>query len=505
MRNLLASLPQHPAAYLLATLAGAANVFAFAPFGWFVIPVITVALLLWLIDAAAPRRAAKLAFVFGAAWFAAGNYWIFISLHVFGQAPVVLALVVMLCLFAIMGAYYGLFAYLLVRFAPRQPLARYLLFAPALWVLLEWMRGWFLSGYPWFALGYSQTDAWLGGGYAPVAGVFGVSWLVAVLAGAAWLLCFAPVREKIIGVVLLLLVPAGGYVLQDVQWTRTFGEPVSVAMMQGNIAQDQKWLPENQVPTMQRYWSMTEEHNEVDLIIWPEAAIPALYHQLDRAFYAQLEAELLNVDQRLLTGTLVHDYRDNVYFNSAVVLGAEERRFYHKRHLVPFGEYFPVPDFVRDWLRLMNLPYSDFETGEDGSALQINSDLHVAVMICYEAVFGEELITALPEANLLVNISNDGWFGRSIGPLQHFQISRMRAIETGRWLLRATNTGVTAVVDQRGNVIERLPQFETGVLRASVQPRQGVTPYVRYGNVLMVLIALFALLVAALIKGRESK
>ncbi|HEX7046439.1 MAG TPA: apolipoprotein N-acyltransferase [Gammaproteobacteria bacterium] len=504
MLNIVAPPTHNRSAYLIAALAGAANVFAFAPFGAFFIPMLTIALLLKLIGLATPKHAARLGFAFGAAWFAGGMYWLYISLHDFGQAPVLLAVIIMLCLIAIMAAYYALFAWLVARFAPRMPSVRLLLFVPALWTLLEWTRGWFLSGFPWFALGYAQTDNWLAG-YAPVAGVFGVSLVVMLLAGALALLTERGRVNRGVAIVMLLVVVAGGWLLQSVEWTRAAGEPVNVALMQGNVAQDKKWLPEMRVPTMQRYWRLTEESSGADLVIWPEAAIPALYWQLDEGFYRQVEDGLLSENQRLLTGTLVHELERDVYFNSAVVLGGDERRFYHKRHLVPFGEYFPVPDFVREWLRLMNLPYSDFETGTDGSALKISSSLSVAVMICYEAVFGEEVITALPEAELLVNISNDGWFGRSIGPLQHFQISRMRAIETGRWLLRATNTGVTAVVDHNGRVLERLPQFETAVLRADVQPREGATPYVRYGNVFVVLIALLLLAAGGLVAFRERR
>lgn len=497
MLNTFAPLAHNRSAYLIAALAGAANIFAFDPFGLFVIPFLTVAILLRLVALATPGRAAKIGFVFGAVWFAGGMYWLYISLHVFGEAPAILAVLLMLGLIAVMAAWYALFGWLVARFAPRNQTVRVLLFAPALWTLLEWIRGWFMSGFPWFSLGYSQTDTWLAG-FAPVAGVFGVSIIVVTIAGGVLLQFRSGRASRVTGFVVIVALVASGFVLEQVQWSQPTGERVSVALMQGNIRQDEKWLETSLVPTMQRYRSLTEEHPDVDLVVWPEAAIPALYHELDRAYYAPVEDELLDAEQRLLTGTLVRDFDRQVYFNSAVVLGGEERRLYNKRHLVPFGEYFPVPDFVRRWLRLMNLPYSDFETGTDGSALELSPGLSVAVMICYEAVFGDELITALPDADFLVNISNDGWFGRSIGPPQHFQIARMRAIETGRWLLRATNTGITAIVDQHGRVQDRLPSFETGVLRGHVQPLEGATPYVRFGNWLVVLLA-SALLVPGLV------
>jgi len=504
MLNTFAPLTHNRSAYLIAALAGAANVFAFEPFGLFVLPFLTVAILLRLAVLATPQRAAKLGFAFGATWFGGGMYWLYISLHVFGEAPAILAILLMLGLIAAMAAYYALFAWLVARFAPHGPVLRLLVFAPALWALLEWIRGWFLSGFPWFALGYSQTDSWLAG-FAPLSGVFGVSMVVVAIAGGVVLQFRSAHADRVAGLVAIAVLVAAGWAFEQLRWTQPAGEKISVALLQGNIRQDQKWLPESLMPTMERYWSMTEEQADADLVVWPEAAIPALYHQLDRAFYAQVEDELLNPQQRLLTGTLVRELDRNVYYNSAVVLGGDARRLYNKRHLVPFGEYFPVPDFVRRWLRLMNLPYSDFETGSDGRALKVSPELSVAMMICYEAVFGEELITALPDAQLLVNISNDGWFGRSIGPLQHFQVARMRAIETGRWLLRATNTGVTAIVDDHGQVRARLPQFEARVLRGDVQPMTGATPYVRFGNWLVVMLACVLLvpgLVSRFRKGR---
>src|SRR5690606_16071956 len=274
MLTRLAPLARHRTAYLIAALAGAANVFAFAPFGLFFLPILTVALLLVLAANAAPARAAKLGFVFGAAWFAGGMYWLYISIHDFGKAPAPLAIVIMLCLIAIMAAYYALFAWLTARFAPRAPAARLLLFAPALWALLEWIRGWFLSGFPWFALGYAQTDTWLAG-FAPLAGVFGVSLAVMLLAGALALLAERGRFNTACAIVVLLAVPAAGAMLGKVEWTQPSGEPLEVALVQGNVSQDRKWLPEERFPTMERYWRLTADSADADLVVWPEAAIPA--------------------------------------------------------------------------------------------------------------------------------------------------------------------------------------------------------------------------------------
>lgn len=486
-----------------AFLSGALMVLAFAPFNIHVLPVLLLAFLLWMTEGATPRRAAWRGFAFGAGLFGLGMQWLYISLHVYGKAPGVLALVLMLGLVAIMAAYYAAFAWLLNRFWPVADgvvaWRRNLLAAPALWVLLEWIRSWFLSGLPWFSLGYSQTDTWLAG-YAPVGGVFLVSLVLLVLAGSVRQAFTNSAITRFVSAVVVLVAVLGGYILNDVQWTKPTGETVKVALVQGNIPQDQKWLPGNRQSTIETYVALTREViDDADLIVWPEAAIPLLYSQLDDTLFTDIENEMLGSGQRLVTGVLVHEVPRDVYYNSAVVLGGEERRFYHKRHLVPFGEYFPVPDTVRNWLRLMNLPYSDFQPGEGDNTLRVDDNVTAAMLICYEAVFGNEALDAMPASGMIINISNDGWFGKSIGPKQHFQITRMRAMEAGRWLVRATNTGITAFVDPNGKVVSRLPAFETKAETRELELMQGSTPVVRWGSWLL-LVFIMVFLAASLVR-----
>lgn len=481
-----------------ALLSGVLLVLAFAPFDIVVLPVILVAFLLWLLEGVAPRAAAWRGFAFGFGLFGVGMHWLYISLHVYGKAPGILAVILMLGLVAIMAIYYATFAWLLNRFWPAAGEAgnwrRNLLAAPALWVLLEWLRSWFLSGFPWFSLGYSQVDTWLAA-YAPAGGVFLVSLVVLVLAGAVRMALRSGGVGRFVSASMILLVIFCGYLLDGIEWTQQAGKTIRVTVVQGNIPQDQKWLPENRRSTIETYMRLTRATvADSDLVIWPEAAIPMLYEYLDETLYREIEEELLAPDQRLLAGTLVRDEHD-VFYNSAVVLGGDERRFYHKRHLVPFGEYFPVPDSVRNWLRLMNLPYSDFEPGQGDNALRLDDDVTAAMLICYEAVFGAEALDAMPQAGFIINISNDGWFGRSIGPKQHFQIARMRAREAGRWLVRATNTGITAFIDQRGNVVSRLPTFQAEAETRALEIRNGATPVVKWnGWLLPVLLVLFLVL-----------
>lgn len=479
---------------LLALLAGVALVLAFAPFGIFPLAVLSLALLFWLWQNLSPRTAFITGWWFGVGLFGGGCWWIFISLNTFGHAPLWVSVPIMLGLVAILACYPGLVGYATARWLPPSGLLRYLVGLPALWTLSEWLRSWVLSGFPWLSVGYSQSDSMLAG-YAPVFGVFGMSLLVAVCAGILAALVFTGWRVRIVLAVGFVAIWVTGAGLRQADWTAPAGTPIQVALVQGNIPQQLKWQPEVLAQTEARYRKLIATHWQADLIVWPEAAIPALYHQVAVDYLTPLDTERRQHGAALLLGILDYNPAQNGYYNTVLKLGTEPV-FYRKRHLVPFGEYFPVPDFIRQWLRLMNLPYADFTSGANQQALLQANGISLGVSICYEIIFGAEIIRDLPAAELLVNVSNDAWFGESIGPHQHFQIARLRAMETGRYLLRATNTGITAIVRPDGTVANRLPQFEAGVLVGQAVPYGGATPYVRWGNWPVVLFA-GALAVAA--------
>ena len=459
---------------------GLAMPLGFAPFGLYPVTILGVTGLFALFETATPGEAARRGFAFGAGTFLAGTYWLYISIHIFGRAPVALAVFLMLGLVCIMGAYFALMGFVAKRWLwVSNGTLRCLLMLPALWVLVEWLRGFLFSGFPWLSLGYSQIDSPLGG-WAPLVGVYGVSAVAALSGGALLVLVRGPQRARAAAVVLALALWGGGYWSQGQAWTRPVGDPLKVSLVQGAVSQDLKWVREQLAPTMNLYRNLTMEHLGSDLIIWPEAAIPSLLHLVQdylRGVYRRAEAR----GSTVLLGMLREDPVTGEYENTLVVLG-DEQQVYAKRHLVPFGEYFPVPAFVREWMRLMSLPYSDTAPGDMRQPTLRAANQQIAATICYEDAFGAEQLVFLPEATLLVNISNDAWFGDSIAPHQHLQISRMRAKEAGRYLLRSTNTGISAVIDERGKVLERAPQFETHVLTAKAQPFEGATLYVRVGN-----------------------
>ncbi|HTT07072.1 MAG TPA: apolipoprotein N-acyltransferase [Steroidobacteraceae bacterium] len=491
-RSSLAARLPGPVRALLALAGGAALACAFAPLSLWPLAVLCPALQFWLWEDASPASAARSGFWFGAGTFGAGTWWLYISIHGIGQAPVWLSLGLVLALVGIMGLYQGLLGWLAARLLPGRGALRWLVGLPALWVLVEWWRGWFLSGFPWLSLGYSQTNTVLAG-FAPIAGVYGISALLLVGAGALVALLRAP--RRLAPWALLLLPWGAGWLLERVSWTHPAGPPLSVAVLQGAVPEDLKWQADNIGPIRDLYSRLQQQALGARLIVWPEAAIPEFAND-DAQFLGQLYSRARMHGSDVIMGILRADESDHEY-NSLMTL-SDGVSFYDKHHLVPFGEYFPVPQFVRTWMRLRNLPYLDFTAGA-----AVQPPLHaagtlLAPSICYEDAYGSAMLPDLRRgATLLVNVTNDSWFGRSWARYQHFQIARMRALEADRPLIRATQDGISAIVDGHGRVIAEAQQFRPVVLRSMVQPRAGLPPYVRLGNTLVVVLGLLATALAA--------
>ena len=476
---------------------------AFAPLQWWPLAPLCLGVLFlcWQTDDA--RQAARKGFLFGAGLFLTGTYWLYHSIHVLGKAPLALALFLMLGLVAIMGLYHAFLGYLVVRGKLQRGPLGWMVGLPFAWIMMEWWRGWFLTGFPWLSLGYSQTDAGLGA-LAPVLGVYGIGLAIAVMTGGLLAVLLGRRHEKILGVVVIAMIWLVAAILGRVQWTEHAGDELSVAIVQAAIPQEQKWLPEMLKPTQDLYVSMTDGHWDSDLVIWPEVAIPELISLVDE-YLMQLRERMLEHGNTLMLGIIDFEPDKGVYRNTLLNLGSQVE-FYHKRHLVPFGEFFPVPEFVRRWMRLQNLPYTDFEPGpSDQPPLHVKG-FTVAPSICYEDAYGTEQRVFLPAAALLVNVSNDAWFGDTIAPHQHLQISRMRSMEARRYMVRATNNGISAVIGSRGELLEVSRQFVPAVIAAKVQPLSGETIYVRFGNWPLLVTGLITLIAVLLIKrNRRSR
>jgi apolipoprotein N-acyltransferase len=464
----------------LALLGGLLLPFAFAPFDAPFLAVVALVLLFAAWMDATPGQALRRGYGFGLGQFGVGTSWVYVSMHNYGGASVPEA-GALTAFFALFWALYPAFAgWLSARFFGGGAAFKVLAVFPASWILAEWLRSWFPTGFPWLQIGYSQMDTPLAG-LAPLFGVYGVGWVVALLAG---LLLVAPRwtggRRRVAFFAILGLV-AVSTTLDRLNWTRPAGEPFKVALIQGNVPQDQKWQPEFQKATLKMYTEMTREHWDAKLVVWPETAVPAFYQQVKDGFLAGLEAEARSHGTDLLVGVPFYDATEDRYYNAVAALG-KTPGFYFKRHLVPFGEYVPLRPLLGWVLDILQIPLADFASGNGGQAPLVAAGHPLAASICYEDIFGQESLAALPEAAFLVNVTNDAWFGDSMAPHQHAQMVRMRALETGRWMLRATNTGVTALIDPKGVITAKAPLFRKSVLTGEIVPMGGRTPYVVWGD-----------------------
>ena len=477
---------------IVAMLLGAMTVSGFAPYYLFWAPWLSMAvlLLLWQ-QAGTAGQVFKLGFAFGLGLYVVGIYWIYISLHTFGGMPWWFAGFSTFCLCAFMALFPALAGYLAKR------LGKLLWAAPVLWALSDWVRSWIFTGFPWLTLGYSQAPDSPLVGFLPVIGVYGVSALTVLLASS--LLMMTSARHRLCAVLIAVGVLAAGSLLSVISWTHPAGQPVSVALLQGNISQTIKWSPEHAEQTLRQYLDMVRQA-QAKLIVLPETALPVLVNQLDPAYLAALRQHAQNQGGDILLGVV--ETRSGEYFNSAISLGTSAEQAYSKSHLVPFGEYIPLKSvfgwIYRDWLQM---PLSDLSRGTSKQPLLIAGQ-KVGVNICYEDVFGEEIAQQLPQAGLLVNISNDAWYGQSFAADQHMQFSQVRAIETGRMVLRSTNTGATAIIDKHGQVLQHAPHDQAVILQGEAQGYQGTTPYVRWGNHLFIVLSALALLLAYTMRKR---
>ncbi|HWR77149.1 MAG TPA: apolipoprotein N-acyltransferase [Thiobacillus sp.] len=473
---------------LISLVAGALAVAGFAPFGLWPLPVLSLALLFGLLARTPSVRAGFLiGLVWGLGFFIAGVSWVFVSLSVYGGMAAWLAVFATFLFCAVLALFPALVGAL--QAYPKghkrwqvSPTLRLLLVIPLAWGVTEWVRGWLFTGFPWLVMGYSQVPASPLAGYAPLVGVYGVSFLLALIAALlAWSVTTrGRLAQRAWAAVAIVVLGVGGQALRGVAWTMPDGAPTTVALLQGNIPQEMKWRPEKTLATLERYARMAAA-SPAQLIVLPETALPLFESDLPDAYRARLASIGQKNGGDVLTG-LPTGSLQGAYYNSVISLGTAPSQRYHKVHLVPFGEFIPLKA-VWGWvIEVLHIPLSDFARGAvDQRPLAIGGQ-RVAANICYEDAFGEEIIRQLPAASVLVNVSNLAWFGDSFAPWQHAQLSQMRALETGRMMLRATNTGVTAIIDAQGHVLASLPLFTTGTLSGEIQGYAGSTPYVRWGN-----------------------
>ena len=474
--------------FLALFVSGALLPLSLAPFYFWPVGILSIAVLFRTLQEQTLKQALAKAFVFGFGMFFAGVSWVYVSIHEHGfiPAPLALTATTLFCLFI---ALLFTLPFALSALIPQKP-SSWLIGLPAIWVLSEWFRSWIFTGFPWLFSGYAHTETWLSG-WAPIGGVMWLSFLTALSAALLSQLTQSQRNQRSVKLVSAAIVVAvvSGYFLKQVNWTVPTGKNLSVVLVQPNTDQHKKWSQSERQQILQQLQTQTKPYWGADIIIWPEAAIPAT-PQYVSGFLNTLAQQAKVNQTTLLTGIPVYNPTKQRYYNSVIAMGAS-RGQYDKTRLVPFGEYVPVEQLLRGLIKFFNLPMSSFSLGDKDQPLINIGGEKIATAICYEIVYPNLVASIAKQATVLLTVSNDAWFGRSIAPRQHMQMARMRALENAKPLMRGTNNGVTALVDHRGDISAKIEQFSAGELSGTIAPRTGQTVFTRTGSWPVVILSLF--------------
>ncbi len=490
--NKTSGLGINPGAVLLALFSGSLITLSLAPYNIWSASIISCCLYLGLLRLCNTRDAILYGWLYGLGMFGTGASWVYVSIHDHGNASIPFAIFLTALFAALLALLQALFAWVYVRFF-RDLMAGMLFGFPALWVLFEWLRSWLLTGFPWLFIGYSTLDTWAAG-WAPVGGVFSLSFICAFSASCLYLAYMRRHSQAyLIYGTMIAALWLTGWQLQQARWVAPAHEkPLSVAMVQANIPQQLKWQRAYYQPSLELYRQMTEPLLGTSIVLWPESAIPNDY-QTTQDFLQPLAAAAADKGTALITGIPWREGDSREYFNSVVAMG-QGSGHYHKQRLVPFGEYVPLEGRLRGLIDFFNLPMSSFTAGEPEQRPLLAHDFRVAPFICYEIVYPELVRDSARNSDLMLTISNDTWFGSSIGPIQHLQMARMRALENGRYVIRATNNGISAIIDEQGHIQVQSEQFVRTTLHGTVEVLLGSTPYSRIGSTPMIVICFVTLL-----------
>ena len=485
--------------YAVLLAAGAIFPLGLAPFMFWPAVIVSMAVLFKALEAASLRQAYVRTFIYAVGLFTTGASWVFVSIHEYGFLPAPIAATATL-LFCIFLASIFAIPFMLAALIP-QTQAAYVLGLPSIWILSEWLRMWFLTGFPWLYAGYGHTDTWLSG-WAPIGGVLLLSLLSAIGSASIAYLRRGDFKHRPTKILcaMVLAIWLTGLGLQQINWTEAEGDKLTVTLVQPNIPQNQKWSADVQASILQQLYQQSESHWNSDLILWPEAAIPAVAQQIPR-YIQQLESKSIASKSTLLTGIIHYDPTEKKYYNSILALGDGAQR-YDKTRLVPFGEYVPLEFLLRGALDFFNLPLPALSLGKPHQRPFIVNQQNIGASICYEVVYPDLIARTSIDSNIMLTVSNDAWFGDSIGPHQHMQMVRMRALETAKPMMRATNNGISGFIDYNGQITQVAIRNLMTELTATVQPRVGSTLFSHTGSWPTIVLAL--LICAALIRQQRK-
>lgn len=494
--------------FILSFIAGCIAVLSFAPFSVYPLSIVAFALLLfsWIKLNGKPWQTFLSGWLFGLGFFGFGVSWVYISLNTYGNAPSLFAALLTLLFVSFLALFPALNGYLFNKLFPSNNLPKMLMFFPASVVLLEFLRSFIFTGFPWLFAGYSQINSPLKN-IAPIFGVYGVSF--AVFLTSAAIVGFFLTKKKFFKLLILLMVIflwVGSYCLHNVKWTTPKGESIRVSLVQGNIPLEDKWDEKKANSIMQDYYDLSfSDETTGQIIVWPEGAIPLLQWQIPKAL-KNIAKDARKFKTTIVTGIIYQPIGSDKYYNGMIALG-ESDSLYLKKRLVPFGEFLPFKPLLSWLLNFLYIPWSDFSSGDYKQKDFIAGNLSIAPFICYEIAYPLMSLGYFPKAELLLNISENAWFGHSIASSQQLEMARMRSLETGRYQIVCTNSGMTAIIDSSGNLEAIAPDFQQLVLNGEIKPMTGNTPWVDYGHYLWLLLLLNLLgfsLVFRLSSGKTS-
>lgn len=492
---------------LIALLLGSSLALAFAPYDIFPLAVVAPAGLFALWLNASAKKAFWLGLIFGCGFFGVGIYWVFISIHLFGDVPNAMAGLITVALILYMSLFPAAAGYLTNRYFPTNNTSKLVLAFPAIWVITEWVRGWLFTGFPWLLIGYSQTNSPLKG-LAPILSVYGVSLALvvtsALIVNAILNFRKSNYRPAYFSLLAVTFIWTFSAALNLITWTQPEGKSLSVSLVQGNIPQSLKWSPGHLQLSIDRYLQLTEPLWGKDkIIIWPEAAIPLPLPEAGKLIN-DLDSRAKMTGSHLILGIPIQSDNGVDYFNSVVTLG-EEQNVYLKRLLVPFGEYVPFANIFSGIFNFMNVPISNLQPGKRDQKPLMVGNVKVLTSICYEIAFPEMIRTRDKTIGFLLTVTNDAWFGKSSAQAQHLQMAAMRAIELMRPVVFVSNDGITAIIGPDGKIDSAAPAHETYVLNGNVQPRSGITPWMLNGMdpLLFILICFLAIAYKAARKAKK--
>ncbi len=490
---------------LLSLLAGATTTLAIPPYTLWWAAIISLAIFAYNLHQEQKKKALFIhGLLFGLGFLGTGASWVFVSIYEFGGTSLPLA-VVMTGLFVLVNAIALAIPFCgLAYFKPNQ--WRLLFGFPLFFVLNEWLRSWLFTGFPWLYVGYGHIDTPIAG-WAPIGGVFFLTLISAFFSSALCTLCTPSIdsKIKILSAITVAMFWAEGKALTSFEWTEASGEAIKIGIVQPNIPQELKWSPEFRQPSLDILEALSEDIWQQDLVIWPEAAIPDLFSR-SNDFLEAINDKALATNTHLITGILYDDLEQQKYLNSLIGLGLAEG-VYFKQRLVPFGEYVPLESYLRGLIHFFNLPTSIITKGRSNQEPIKIGKHSISSAICYEIVYPALVATETKNTDLIVTVSNDAWFGESLGPRQHFHMARMRAVETGRYVVRSTNNGISAIIDKKGKVIHQSKQFIRTSLVGEAIPMNGNTPFLLWKNyfLLCLLAAIASLLIKTSLIRKDKK